>query len=93
MLLGLDPQADAWLAWQLRRAVFAFGDWFDRQREATVERPAPKHQKPMIRVPKYDEAQLRAMLGIDGADGTGWAGDGPDPLDVEADLLLRGVVG
>jgi len=36
-------------------------------RQETVERPAPERKKarPTVRVPRYSEAELLAMLGID----------------------------
>ena len=98
-LAGIDPRADSWLAWQLRRAVWAFGSWFDRQREATVEKPAPRTQKPTIRVPRYSEGQLRAMLGLEDGDTTAPGPNGgtrrvtDEDLDAAAYALLRGEVG
>jgi hypothetical protein len=89
ILAGIDPRAEPWLAWQFRRAVYAFGEWFDRQREATIERPVPKDHKPMMRVPKYDEARLRAMLGLDSEPPDGSVA-GTDPADELARSLLRG---
>lgn len=68
MLLGIDPRREPWVAWQVRRAVFTWGSWFDARRQETVERPIPQNQKPTMRVPKYSEGQLRAMLGLTSED-------------------------
>ena len=95
-LLGLDTRAEPWLAWQVRRAVYAFGTWFEAQREATVERPAPKHRPATERVPRYSEEQLRAMLGL-GPDGEAESGLGDaygaatEDLDALASAFLAGV--
>jgi hypothetical protein len=78
----------------VRRAVWVWGTWFDRQRNATDERDAPKHQRPKVRVPRYSEAQLRAMLGLEPeADGPFHAnGHAPpgDDLDELASAFLAG---
>lgn len=81
------------MCWQVRRAVFAFGSWFEAQREATDERPAPKHRPATIRVPRFSEAQLRAMLGLDadGPDGADGMATPPDDLDEIAAAFLAGV--
>jgi hypothetical protein len=62
--LGIDSRRDPWLAWQVRRAVYTWGAWFDARRQETVERPVPRDHKATMRVPKWSEAQLRQMLGI-----------------------------
>jgi hypothetical protein len=60
----VDSKRDPWLAWQVRRAAYVWGTWFDARRNETVERPVPEKRKPTMRVPKYSEGQLRAMLGL-----------------------------
>lgn len=91
----MDTRAEPWLAWQVRRAVYAFGTWFEAQREATVERPAPKHRPAVERVPRYSEEQLRAMLGLgpDGEEsGLGDAyGGATEDMDALSAAFLAGV--
>jgi hypothetical protein len=87
----LDPRAEAWLCWQVRRAVFAWGTWFEAQREATVEKPAPRAHRATVRVPKFGEDQLRAMLGLDRDGLPGPNGAAPeDDLDRIAAAFLAG---
>lgn len=86
-LLGIDPIADAWQAWQVRRAVYQWGTWFEHRRDETREVPAPRRSKSMMRVPKYDERDLRQMLGITaGTDAAFAAPDAASDKDA-ADLL------
>lgn len=69
--------AKARLAFDL--AVVSFANRFEALRQETVERPAPERKKsrPTVRVPKFSEAELLAMLGIDGGGGPeaggGWS--------------------
>lgn len=85
------------MAWQIRRAVYSWGAWFDARRNETVERPVPERKKPTMRVPKYSEAQLRAMLGLtEGAGGTTELGyrtaDGRVWTDKEIEALAMDVL-
>ena len=79
---GYGPKAR--LAFDL--AVVSFANRFEALRQETVERPAPERKKsrPTVRVPKFSEAELLAMLGIDGGGrqeaGGGWSA-GPLTLD------------
>lgn len=60
-------------------AVVSFAGRFEALRQETVERPAPERKKgrPTVRVPKYSEAELLEMLGVDGGGrqeaGGGWS--------------------
>lgn len=80
---GYGPNAR--LAFDL--AAVGFDRAFARMREETVEQPAPRerNRRPTVRVPRYTEAELLAVLGIDPADAETYGATAhltqPTPLD------------
>ena len=74
-------------------AVVSFANRFEALRQETVERPAPERKKarPTVRVPKYSEAELLAMLGVDPGGGRRAEGGGmaflPSPSEADWDAL------
>lgn len=90
VLLGIDPIAESWFAYQVRSAVHRWGTWFQAQREATRMVPVPKSKRePMMPVPKYSNEQLAQMLGVDGPSTTP---EQQQEIDDLAEQLLNGTV-
>lgn len=67
-MMGINPLTDSWFAYQVRDAVFRFGVWFEARQQETKEVDMPDtRSKPKRLVPRYSEDDLRAMLGLTGA--------------------------
>lgn len=84
---GYGP--NAMLAFDL--ACVGFDRAFTRMREETVEQPAPpreRNRRPTVRVPRYSEAELLAVLGIDAADAAPFTASGALNRAVPLDAAL-----
>jgi hypothetical protein len=89
VMLGVDPLVDQWLAWQIRRAVFTWGKWFEsQQNEMMWGKAEDPPTKGYVRIPRYSPAELDAMLGIKPHTTDARFGAPDVDADREADELL-----